>query len=142
MRRLDAWVGKTLFHPPIILLCQMTGMTQFAVYRYIWWVVALSWLARDSDASWWWQAFIIAFTLIRTLSAGLSPDRPRDGSLFLRVLFLATLPLNLLGTVLTGNLFPSAQTIALLFAEYALTIRTIPPCPTGEQKRRQADATA
>ena len=39
--RADAWVGKTLFIPPIIKLCQLTRQTQFAVSRLFWFIAAL-----------------------------------------------------------------------------------------------------
>lgn len=137
MKRIDAWIGRTLFHPPIILLCQRTGMTQYAVYRYIWWLAALSALARGSNTAWWWQAFIVMLAICTTISAGLTPDRPRDGSASMRGLFLATLTLNLLGVGMDidGSALATAQTIALLSAEYALTIRTFPPRSTREKKR-------
>ena len=135
LKRIDAWLAKHLFHPPVILLCQLTGMTQYAIYRYIWWVVALVLLARSGGVHWSWQAVIIIFTLGRTLSAGWKPDRPAEASGFLRAVFLLTLPLYLLALVAFGKGFGAAQTIALLFAEYAVTIRTIPPRSTREEKR-------
>lgn len=38
---LDVWVGKTLFVPLIVKLCQITGQSQFAISRLFWFVVAL-----------------------------------------------------------------------------------------------------
>src|SRR5688500_3274705 len=39
--KLDTWVGKTLFIPPIIRFCQATRQSQFAVSRFFWFVAAL-----------------------------------------------------------------------------------------------------
>jgi len=56
---IDLWVGKTLFVPPIIKLCQLTGQTQFAVSRLFWFIAALDQLR-------------VAETLGQKIIAGLS----------------------------------------------------------------------
>ncbi len=39
--RIDLWIGKTLFVPPIIKLCQLTRQSQYAVSRLFWFIAAL-----------------------------------------------------------------------------------------------------
>src|SRR3546814_5005009 len=39
--KIDQWIGKTLFVPPIIKLCQLTRQSQFAVSRLFWFIAAL-----------------------------------------------------------------------------------------------------
>src|SRR3546814_13593761 len=38
--KIDQWIGKTLFVPPIIKLCQLTRQSQFAVSRLFWFIAA------------------------------------------------------------------------------------------------------
>jgi hypothetical protein len=39
--RVDTWVGKTLFVPLIIRICQHLGCTQYRVNRVCWFIAAL-----------------------------------------------------------------------------------------------------
>ena len=50
MRKLDLWIGTRLFHPPIIWLCQRTGMTQWAVSAYAWMAAAFTLVVRIRKA--------------------------------------------------------------------------------------------
>jgi hypothetical protein len=140
IRRLDAWIGTRLFHPPIIWLCQRAGMTQFALHRYIWWAVALLVVYRNDWKSWAWSAFVIFFALTRTISAAVAPDRAREGALWFRVLIWALIVLSV-PDIIAGASPNERVNVAILFAElvaeYAITIRTIPP-----RKRRERAAKA
>lgn len=142
MRRLDAWLGKHLFHPPIILVCQLTGVTQYALYRYLWWGVALWMLWSQRNESWGFAAFFIFFAFVRTLSAGIAPDRPRDGLIWVRCFFIMSVLVQSVALLVGASVVGVIETIAILFAEYALTIRTIPPRETREKSRREAEAGA
>lgn len=129
MKRLDFWLGKNLFQPPIILLCQLTGMTQYAVHRYLWWAIVLYMIWRiDGDDHWLWKTFLLIWGIGHTISAGLAPDRPLEASDFMRRFFVAFLPIETI-CVLLGKP-PSVTLLPILFAEYALTIRIIPPRET------------
>lgn len=131
MKRLDIWLGKNLFQPPIILLCQLTGMTQFAVHRYLWWAITLYLIWRlDSDDHWLWKTMLILVGVGQTIGAGLSPDRELKGSDLLRRFFVLLGLLELITVMLGKPLSP--HMLAMLFAEYALTIKTIPPRKTKE----------
>lgn len=130
MTRLDAWLGLRLFQPPIILFCQHTGMNQFAVYRYIWWIVALWCVYRANFENWAISSIAILLAAGRTLSVGFSPSRPSQPSAWLRKMFLCLAPFDLLILWISGDQVNIIQTISILFAEYALTISTIPPRST------------
>lgn len=131
MKRLDLWLGKNLFQPPIILLCQLTGMTQYAVHRYLWWVVMLYMVWRiDSDDHWFWKTILIAWGICHTVSAGLAPDRPLESNNFMRRFFLVFLIIEAISVPFGKP--PSVTLLPILFAEYALTIKTIPPRQTKE----------
>jgi hypothetical protein len=126
--RLDAWLGINLFHPPIILICQLTRQTQYAVYRALWFFAACHatvYLERDD---WLWVAFMWFFVVITLISATFYADWPaisvRAFRLFWFFLLIGQSTLTLLG----GDLLASAiRSVIILFAEYATTIKTIPP---------------
>ncbi len=143
IHRLDAWLAKHLFHPPIILVCQLTGCTQYALHRYLWWLLALISVATDDHASWSMSAFNTLFAFARTLSAGFRPDRPTSSALALRMFFWALIAMDLLLTLPGADgLGTLLYMLTALFAEYAATITTIPPREVRERKRKAADATA
>ena len=54
IRRLDIWLGKTLFHPPIILICQRTRQTQYAVHRALWFFSACDCCTITGTANKFW----------------------------------------------------------------------------------------
>lgn len=127
MKRLDAWLGKTLFQPPIIALCQRTGITQYAVHRYLWWALFMWILWRDADSHWAILVVLVAFALIQTLVAGLAPDFPVETRPWFRRILLAIFLITILVAAASGEVPGVGECIAMLFAEYALTIKTIPP---------------
>lgn len=127
MNKLDLWLGKNLFQPPIILLCQLTGITQYAVHRYLWWAIMLYMIWRlDSDDHWLVKTALIIFGIFQTISAGLAPNRPLQDNPFLRRFMIVFTALNFVTAALLAKV-PNLLLLAMLFAEYALTIRTIPP---------------
>lgn len=141
MKRLDLWLGKNLFQPPIIRWCQLTGMTQYAVHRYLWWVIILYaiWSIKPDD-HWGEKTLLIVLGIYQTISAGLVPDRHAVETRWLRFLFIPLLAFDLLSAVVLAH-FPSPTAALALFAEYALTIKTIPPRETKQATNtRKAEA--
>lgn len=141
MKRLDLWLGKNLFQPPIIRWCQLTGMTQYAVHRYLWWVlVAYTIWGLKPDNHWALKTLLIVLGVTQTISAGLWPDKPADDNRWLRYLFIPLLAAELIAAVVMAEL-PSFVLIGALFAEYALTIKTIPPreAKQSEKTGRKAE---
>ena len=91
IRRIDHWIGNHLFHPPIIWLCQRTGMTQFAVARYGWMLAAWTLIMRisfEGVGDWIFSALIILVTLIETWRAAVIPNAPTRRSDGLRIIIL------------------------------------------------------
>ncbi|WP_257558175.1 hypothetical protein [Sphingobium sp. CFD-2] len=143
LSRLDVWLGRTLFHPPIILVCQLTRQSQYALYRALWFFAAChaTYYGLVEDRGWLFTIFMWGWVTATLLNATLHPDRPARSSGFFRWIFwifflsgTAIIPLT--GTVSDGTV----RALMVLFAEYAATIKTIPPGNSQESKRRQASA--
>lgn len=129
LRSIDVWLGKTLFHPPIILICQLTRQTQYAVHRALWFFSACVATATMSRESWVTVAMMWTWTLFNLLNASWQPDRPtKSFGLFRFVIWAFLLPDVV--AVAVGH-HPASRSVAInllvLFAEYAATIKTIPP---------------
>jgi hypothetical protein len=135
--KIDLWVGKTLFVPPIVKLCQLTRQSQYAVSRLFWFIAALDGLYRAETlfGSLVWGGL----SLVMMLSAAWRADTPTSSFRFFRMLALALLILDLAGGAVTGEWAGAAFWVFVLFAEYAAIIRTIPP---RESRRAAAKASA
>ena len=122
---IDVWIGKTLFAPPIIKFCQLTGQTQFAVSRLFWFVAALDQLrvAQTLGA----QILAGLFCLVMMYTASLRADMPTRSHLWFRMLAIALLVQDVARAIATGQWLGVEFWIFVLIAEYAGTIRTIPP---------------
>jgi hypothetical protein len=146
IRRIDHWIGSRLFHPPIIWLCQRTGMTQFAVARYGWMLAAWTLVMRisfEGVGDWIFSALIILVTLVETWRAAVMPNSParRNDGLRIIVLLFAAFDVSTLVFVSARYGFPGfhwghAWDLFALTAEYAKTIRTIPPRKVSQRKVR------
>lgn len=135
LSRLDAWLGKTLFHPPIILACQLTRQTQYAMHRALWFFAACHATVYLEWDDWFWVVFIWFFVALTLLNATVFADWPaisvRAFRLFWFFLLIGQATLTLLG----GDLLASSiRSVIILFAEYAATIKTIPPRRTREKR--------
>lgn len=126
--KLDHWIGSTLFVPPIIKLCQLTRQSQFAVSRLFWFIAALDGFYRAetlfSSILWGGMSFLMMIT------ASQRADRPTASFMFFRMLGLVFLGFGLVKGAATGEWAGSEFWIFVLIAEYASTIRTIPPRET------------
>ena len=122
---IDHWIGKTLFVPPIIKLCQVTRQTQFAVSRLFWFIAALDGFYRADTlfSSILWGGMSVVMMITATQRA----DHPTASFMFFRMLAVAFLALDLINGALTGEWAGSEFWILVLIAEYASTIRTVPP---------------
>ena len=146
VRRLDYWIGTRLFHPPIIWLCQRTGLTQHAVARYAWMAATLTFVARIGSGpnytSMWFAIFATAMALLSTIGTALFPGLPTHPSFGFRVALWAIGLVQLFAVVRGDHLgrdfaWEVTWTVLALTAEYAKTITTIPP-----RKRRERRITA
>ena len=125
MTDIDVWVGKTLFVPPIIKLCQVTRQSQYAVSRLFWFVTALDQLRIATSLT----SQIIAglFSLFMMFTASTRADMPAFSMMWFRMVALAFLVLDVLSGVVSGEWRGVEIWVLVLFAEYAATIETIPP---------------
>ncbi len=138
-RRLDAWIGRVMFHPPIIWICQMTRQSQYALSRALWFGCAL-WIFAHADGL--FDRTIMGLMCIALMySAGRRADVPKDGYFTSRVMWWIFLSIDLWGFAKgIGGFRQIGQDIVILFAEYALTIRTIPPRRTREKAFKGKEA--
>jgi hypothetical protein len=122
---IDSWIGKTLFIPPIIKFCQLTRQTQYAVARMFWFVAALDGFYRAETLLWSiiWGLFSIAMMVTAVRRA----DMPAYSAQWFRLLGLLLLGLDLIHGVRTGEWAGIEFWVFVLLAEYAATIRTVPP---------------
>lgn len=136
MNDIDAWIGKTLFLPPIIKFCQLTGQSQFAVSRLFWFIAALDQL-RIAETL---VSKIIAglFSLFMMVSASFRADMPAFSMMWFRMMAVAFLVLDVAHGV-SANQWKGVEIwILVLFAEYAATIRTIPPAEVKKKSTVRA----
>ncbi len=125
LTNLDAWLAKTLFVPPIVKLCQLTRQSQFAVSRLFWFIAAMDGFYRaDTLLS---SIIFGVLSIIMMLTASLRADSPTRSSFWMRMFALFLLIIDLIGGAVTGKWAGAEFWLFVLIAEYAATIRTIPP---------------
>jgi hypothetical protein len=136
---IDLWIGRTLFLPPIIKLCQVTKQTQFAVSRLFWFVAALDQLRIAETLI--GRIIAGAFCIVMMITASLRADMPTFSMMWFRMMAVAFLVLDVAHGIGNGAWKGVEIWLFVLFAEYAATIRTIPPASTRETAARKADVT-
>jgi hypothetical protein len=134
--KVDAWIGKTLFIPPIIKLCHLTRQTQYAVSRLFWFIAALDGFYRAetlfSSLLWGGLSVVMMITAVRRA------DAPTKTFLFFRMLAVVFLALDIAKAQVTGELAGVEFWIFVLIAEYAATIRTLPPKEISTRRAAEA----
>lgn len=138
MTRLDLWIGRKLFVPPIIRLCQLTRQSQFAVSRLFWFVAALDGFYRAE--TWVGSILFGGLSIVMMITASFRADVPKASSMAFRMIALALLMLDLIKGAVTGQWAGTEFWVFVLIAEYAATIRTIPPLEEGRAAREGAGA--
>lgn len=135
--KVDLWIGKTLFVPPIVKLCQLTRQTQYAVSRMFWFFAALDgfYHAETLFGSVLWGGL----SVIMMVSAAWRPDVPTRSMMFFRLLAMGALIVDLLMSANTGEWGGVEFWVFVLAAEYAATIRTIPPRRSKEVRAHAAN---
>ena len=121
LQTVDRWVGATLFIPLIVRICQTSGQSQFAISRLFWFIVALEQLRIAQTLV--GQIVAGVFSIIMMLTASLRSDMPAYSMRGFRIIAMALLALD----VFHGKWSGVEIWALILFAEYAATIRTIPP---------------
>jgi hypothetical protein len=133
LTEIDAWIGKTLFVPPIVKLCQATRQSQYAVSRLFWFVAALDQLRLAETLV--GQIVAGLFSLFMMVTASLRADMPSYSLMGFRLLAMALLVLDVARGLGAGHWQGVEIWVLILFAEYAATIRTIPPTETKRSSR-------
>ena len=123
--QIDHWIGKTLFVPPIIKLCQLTRQSQFAVSRLFWFAAALDGFYHAETL--FWSVVWAIISVVMMVTAARRADQPTQSFMFFRLLAAAALLADLLVGVTTGSWRGTEFWAFVLIAEYAGIIRTIPP---------------
>ena len=125
LAKVDAWVGKTLFLPPIIKFCQVTRQSQSACSRLFWFIAALDGFYRAqtmfSSILWGGTSIIMMFTAARRA------DAPTQSFIGFRLLGIGLLVFGVVAGAVNGKWADTEFWLFVLIAEYAATIRTIPP---------------
>lgn len=136
--RVDAWIGKTLFIPLIIKLCQATRQTQFAVSRMFWFIAALDGFYRAETlfSSLLWGGMSVLMMITATRRA----DSPTASFMLFRMVAIFLLVLNLIMAAASGKWAGVEFWVLVLIAEYAATIRTIPPRELEDKRAFKASA--
>lgn len=134
--RIDSWVGKNLFVPLVIRWCQQFGVTQHRVHRVCWFIAALlAFYFAHSMAS---KIFFGCFAVFMCFEAGLMSDNvPSTSWRWFRLLVIACLAVD----VFELNYRPIYDLLVLI-AEYASTIRTIPPLEVSAPKAKLVQESA
>jgi surface polysaccharide O-acyltransferase-like enzyme len=125
LEKLDHWIGKNLFVPPIVKLCQLTRQSQYAVSRLFWFVAALDGFYRAETL--FSSVLFGVLSLVMMVTASLRADMPTRSSMWFRMFALAFLILDLITGAATGKWAGTEFWLFVLIAEYAATIRTLPP---------------
>ncbi|PTQ12803.1 hypothetical protein CLG96_01250 [Sphingomonas oleivorans] len=140
LTKLDLWIGKTLFVPLIIKFCQLTRQSQYAVSRLFWFIAALDGFHRaDTLLS---SIMFGVMSIFMMLTASLRADMPARSSLWFRMLAMGFLALDLMKGVVAGEWLGTEFWVFVLIAEYAATIRTIPPREHRKKAAKAAGASA
>lgn len=135
--KIDHWVGSTLFVPPIIKLCQLTHQSQFAVSRLFWFIAALDGFYRADSLL--WSILWGGVSVVMMITASQRADMPTASFMFFRMLGLALLAFGLLRGMTLGEWAGTEFWVFVLIAEYAATIRNVPP---KDEADARAKATA
>lgn len=136
--KLDHWIGKTLFVPLIIKICQMTHQSQYAVARLFWFIAALDGFYRADTliASILWGGV----SILMMVSAVRRADMPTVSFMYFRLLTVLFLASDLIKGVVTGEWAGIEFWVLVLVAEYASIIRTIPPKEATKRADNVAEA--
>jgi hypothetical protein len=125
LAKLDHWIGKNLFVPPIVKLCQLTRQSQYAVSRLFWFIAAMDGFYRAETL--FASVLFGVLSLVMMVTASLRADLPTRSSMWFRMFALAFLVLDLITGAVTGKWAGTEFWLFVLIAEYAATIRTLPP---------------
>ena len=136
--KVDSWIGKNLFVPIIIKFCQVTRQSQFATSRLFWFLAALDGFYRADTLL---SALLFGgMSVVMMITASLRADNPTYSNRWFRLLAVLFLVLDVMKGATEGIWAGVEFWLFVLVAEYAATIRTIPPHETRQKQREAAPA--
>ena len=141
MENFDHFVGKTLFIPPIIKMCQTFGWSQYRLGNY---AVAIAWLTLlySLKLDGWFNITLFVLgaiiTILSIIRAALSPESKSSAdSSGWRMVYFLLFGMDLFTAALAKEVDASlAFWFLLLTASYAFSIKQIPP----REKKSKAKA--
>jgi hypothetical protein len=128
---IDHWVGKTLFIPIIIKVCQKAHVSQYIFASYSSASATMYWLwLFQGVAPWFFYAVMVLIAVFQVSIVALRIELAHGSQKLTRwmCLFFGTFDLVVLSAV-------TVFWALMLFAEYARTIDTIPPEEIKEPTR-------
>lgn len=133
--KVDGWIGRTLFIPIIIRICQKTGVSQHFFANQCSMVVAFILLWLFGPDHWGFLVWFGFLVFTEVLIAGLMPDieiKPQGPRIrmFLVFLWLSVCAITVFGVPLLGHVLY----FLLLLGDYAREIDTIPPLEVEEKE--------
>lgn len=144
IHRFDLWLGKRLFIPIAIRLCQLLRMSQYALHTYIWLAVFFYNLSLGPQQfGWFWYTLMALMMLVWVLIAGLAPESIRQSFTPIRFMFVALFLMDFpLLVMMIANHEPhlvqravqSFKDWTIVLAEYALCITHVPPLEKKAKK--------
>lgn len=136
MERIVKFLGKHLFFPVIIRICQWSRCNQYLFYRIMWTLAYLFIAAQNVErGSAWGMAFFIPAFLMCAYVAWVKWDVPSRGSVGMTFFFLCLSVITIVIDVLTGGDPRNGMfNHFLVFGEFARLIQTIPPTETKKKE--------
>lgn len=149
---LATWLGKNLFVPIIIKVCQQTGWSQYKFYNYSTWLalVFMFWTYHDATAWIVWVFACMTGVLLayQTFIAGSTPERKPRVGIFWKEMILIIMLVDTAILLLTLSAGTTSHVrefftenmpweVFALFGEYARSIDSIPPRKKKEQTSKK-----
>ncbi len=121
--------------PPIIKFCQLTRQSHHACSRLFWFLASLDgfYHARSIGG----YIFCGGMSLLMAFTATLRANSPTMSLRLVRLMALTCLGYDLVHGAITGAWAGTEFWMLVLIAEYAATIRTIPPVERTEPAAQQ-----
>lgn len=160
----DRFAGRTVFVPLVIRLCRLTGLDQYKLHDYLWLLFYWCWFTQvfTNDAHLIWRVVVTFFTMVWTIKVGLRhyTDTPlavsspgwanfqRRALLCLETYHTGIHVLFAMGIL--GDAWAKTATFDItcptiwfaLIADYAITIKDLPPAEVEEPEAVPAPAFA
>ena len=144
--KIDTWMGKTLFVPIIIRICQRVKITQNTFASYCWMIAILCLLTDPPKgiSGWIIYGILVVMAAMSIARAALFPEIVSGSSSGFRFLIVSLgVGLVYIPDIIEKHFAIShVYTIFVLFAEYAKTIKTIPPLEDKKKATKAVEAKA